>query len=91
MEEVNGIQCDVNPEYNAEVCSIELDSESLLEYLLNHPRLPDEIVFPSDYPLLGSQQLQDLTLLQQQQNNSDKYLTINLDSTELICYVMTWG
>ena len=28
-------------------------------------------------------------LLQQQQNNPDKYPTINLDDTELICYVTT--
>ena len=52
----------------------------------------NEIVFPLDYPLLCSQQLQDVILLQQQQqNNPDKYPTINLDGTELICYVPTQG
>ena len=39
------IQHDVDPEYNAEVFSIELDIEPLLECLLHHPHLPDEIVF----------------------------------------------
>ena len=72
LEEVDGIQHDVDPEYNAEVFSIELDSESLLECFLHHPHLPDRIVFPLDYPLLCSQQLQDRTLLQQQQNNPNK-------------------
>ena len=41
-----------------------------------------------DYSLLHNQQLQDI-VLQQQQNNADKYPTINLDGTELICYVTT--
>ena len=58
---------------------------------LHHPHLPEEIVFPLDYPLFRSQQLQDIILLQQQQNNPDKYPAINLDGTELICYVTTWG
>ena len=44
-----------------------------------------------DYPLLRSRQLQDVILLQQQQNSPDKYPTINLDGTELICYVTTRG
>ena len=87
LEEVEGIQLDVDPEYNAEVFSIEIDSEILLECFLHHPHLPDEIVFPLDYPLLHSRQLQDSTLLQQQQNNPDKYPTVTLDGTELICYV----
>ena len=85
------IQHDVDPEYNTEVSSIELDNEPLLECLLHHPHLPDEMVFPLDYPLLHSQQLQDIVLLQQQLNNPDKYPTINLDGTELICYVTTRG
>ena len=89
--EVEMIQHDVDPDYNAEVFSIELDNEPLLEYLLHHPHLPDEIVFPLDYPLLRSRQLQDVILLQQQQNNSDNYPTINLDDTELICYVTARG
>ena len=89
LVEVDGIQHDVDPKYNAEVFSIELDSESLLECFLHHPHLPDEIVFPLDYPLLRSRQLQDRTLLQQQQNNPDKYPTIYLDGTDLICYVTT--
>ena len=89
--EVGMIQHDVDPEYNAEVFSIELDNEPLLECLLHHPHLPDEIVFPLDYPLLRSRQLQDVILLQQQQqnNNPDKYPTINLDGTEQICHVTT--
>ena len=56
--------------------SIELDNEPLLECLLHHPHLPDEIVFPLDYPLLCSRQLQDVILLQQQQHSPDKYPTI---------------
>ena len=28
---------------------------------------------------------------QHEQNNPDKYPTINLDGTELICYATTWG
>ena len=56
--EVGMIQHDVDPDYNAEVFSIELDNEPLLECLLHHPHLlPDEIVFPLDYPLLCSRQL----------------------------------
>ena len=89
LSEVGMIQHDVDPDYNAEVFSIELDNESLLECLLHHPHLPDEIVFPLDYPLLHSRQLQAVILLQQQQNNPDIYPTINLDGTELICYVTT--
>ena len=46
-------------------------------------------MFPLDYPLLRSQQLQDTMLLQQQQHNPDKYPTINLDGTELIYFVTT--
>ena len=91
MEEVDGIQHDVDPKYNTEVFSIELDRESLLKCFLHHPHLPDKIVFSLDYPLLCSQQLQDITLLQQQQNNPNKYPTINLDGTDLICYVTTRG
>jgi hypothetical protein len=52
LSEVGMIQHDVDPEYNAEVFSIELDNEPILECLLHHPHLPDEIVFPLDYPLL---------------------------------------
>ena len=55
LVEVDRIQPDVDPEYNAEVFSIKLDNESLLECFLHHPHLPDEIVFPLDYPLLRSQ------------------------------------
>ena len=91
MSEVGLIQNDVGPDYYAKVFSIELENEPLLECLLHHPHLPDEIVFPLDYPLLCSWQLQDVILLRQQQNNPDKYPTINLDGTELICYVMTQG
>ena len=71
--------------------SIELDNESLLECLLHHPHLPDEIVFSLDYPLLHSQQSQVVILLQQQQNSPDKYPTINLDGTELLYYITTQG
>ena len=52
--EVEKIQLNVDLEYNAEVFSIELDNESLLECLLHHPHLSDEIVFPLDYSLLRS-------------------------------------
>ena len=55
LAEVDRIQPDVDPEYNAEVFSIKLDNESLLECFLHHPHLPDEIVFPLDYPLLRIQ------------------------------------
>ena len=47
--------------------------------------------FPLDYPLLCSQQLKDVILSQKQQNKQDKYSTINLDGTELICNVTTQG
>ena len=87
--EVEWIQHDADPDYNAEVFSIELNNEPLLECLLHHPHLPDEIVFPLDYPLLRSRQLQDVILLQQQQNSPDKYPTIYIDGRELICYVTT--
>ena len=87
--EVGMIQHDVDPEHNAEVFSIELDNVPLLECLLHHPHLPDETVFPLDYPLLRSQQLQDIILLQQQQNSPDKYPTFNLDGSELICIAIT--
>ena len=89
LSEVGMIQHDVDPDYNAEVFSIELDNDSLLECLLHHLHLSDEIVFPLDYPLLRCRKLQDVILLQQQQNNPDKYPAINLDGTELICYVTT--
>ena len=62
--EVGMTQYDVDPEHNAEVFSIELNNEPLLECLLHHPHLPDEIVFPLVYPLLHSRQLQDIILLQ---------------------------
>ena len=87
LAEVDRIQPDVDPDYNAKGFSIELDNESLLECFLHHPHLPDKTVFPLDYPLLCRQQLQDLTLLQQQQNYPDKYPTITLESIELICYI----
>ena len=66
LEEVEEIQLDVDPEYNAIGFSIELDSEILLGCFLHHPNVSDEIVFPLDYPLLRSRQLQDTVLLQQQ-------------------------
>jgi hypothetical protein len=69
VEEADRIQPDVDPDYNTEVFSIEPDNESLLECLLQHPHLPDEIVFLLDYSLLRSRQLQDIILQQQQQNN----------------------
>ena len=52
--EVGMIQHDVDPDYNAEVFSIELDNESLLECFLHQLHLPDEIVSPLDYLLLQS-------------------------------------
>ena len=67
--EVEKIQPNVDLEYNAEVFSIELDNESLLECLLHHPHLSNEIVFPLDYSLLRSRQLQDIILQQQQQQH----------------------
>ena len=57
LSEVEMIQHDVDPDYNAEVFSIELDNDPLLEFFLHHPHLPDEIVFPLDYPLLCSRQI----------------------------------
>ena len=92
LSEVEWIQPHGDLDYNAKVFSVEQDNEALLECLLHHPHLPDEIAFPLDYTLLHSRQLQDLILLQQKQNNiPDKYPTINLDGTELICYVTTQG
>ena len=64
FSEVEMIKHDVDSDFNGEVFSIELDNEPLLECLLHHPHLPDEIVFPLDYPLLRSRQLQDIVLLQ---------------------------
>ena len=72
---------------NTETFSIELDNDTLLESLLHHPNLPDEIIFPLEYTLLRSRQLQDISLLQQQQMNPQKYPTITLDGIDLICYV----
>ena len=72
---------------NTEIFSIELDNDTLLESLLHHPNLPDEIIFPLEYTLLRSRQLQDISLLQQQQMNPQKYPTITLDGIDLICYV----
>ena len=54
LSEVGMLQHDVDPEYNSEVFSIDLDNEPLLECFLHHPHLPDEIVFHLDYPLLQS-------------------------------------
>ena len=90
------IKHDVDSDFNGEVFSIELDNEPLLECLLHHPHLPDEIVFALDYPILHSQQFQVMLLLQQQQqqhqqNNLDKYPTINLGGMELICFDTTQG
>ena len=45
-----------------------------------------------DYPLFCSQQLQDISLLQQQQQmNPQKYPTITLDGIDLICYITIPG
>ena len=85
------IQPNVDLEYIAKVFSIKLDNESLLECLLHHPHLTEEIVFPLDYSLLHSQQLQDIILQQQQQHNPEKYPIINLDGIELICYITKPG
>ena len=56
------IQHDIDPDYNAEVFSIELDNELLLKCFLHHPHLPDEIVYTLDYLLLHSWQLQGIIL-----------------------------
>ena len=87
--EVEKIQPNVDLEYIAKVFSIKFNNESLLECLLHHPQLSDEIVFPLDYSLLHSQHLQDVIL--QQQHNPEKYPTINLDGIELICYITKPG
>ena len=39
---------------NTETFSIEFENDTLLESLLHHPNLPDEIIFPLEYPLLCS-------------------------------------
>ena len=59
-----------------ETFSIEFDNNTLLESLINYPNLTDKIIFPLEYSLLRSWQLQDVQLLQQEQNNPQKYPTI---------------
>ena len=46
-----------------------------------------------EYPLFSSCQLQDISLLQQQQHqmNPHKYSRITLDGIDLLCYVTVLG
>ena len=52
LEGVDRTQPDVDSDYNAKLFSIKLDSKLLLECLLHHLCIPEEIVYPLDYPLL---------------------------------------
>ena len=87
------ISLDVRVNNNTETISIELDNDTLLQSLLHYPNLPDEIIFPLEYPLFSSCQLQDISLLQQQQHqmNPHKYSSITLDGIDLLCYVTVLG
>ena len=91
ITEMELISLDVRVNNNTETFSIELDNNTLLQSLLHHPYLPDEITFPLEYPLFCSCQLQDISLLQQQQMNPQKYPTISLDGIDLLCYVTVLG
>ena len=46
------IQPNLDPDQNAEAFSIEFDNSTLLQCLLYHPVLPEEIIFPLEYSLL---------------------------------------
>ena len=67
ITEMELISPDVTIDINTETFSIEFDNDTLLESLLHCPILPDKIIFPLEYPLFCSQQLQDMPLIQQQQ------------------------
>ena len=43
------IQPNLDPDHNAEAFSIEFDNGILLQCLLYHPVLPEEIIFPLEY------------------------------------------
>ena len=61
MESISSkVSCDTTENF-----SIEFDNNTLLESLINYPNLPDEIIFPLEYSLIHSWQLQDVQLLQQ--------------------------
>ena len=85
------IQPNLDPDHNAEAFSIEFDNSTLLQCLLYHPVLPEEIIFPLEYSLLRIHQLQDRSLLQQQQMSPQKYPTITLDGIDLICHITNIG
>ena len=86
------IQLNLDPDNNAEAFSLEFDNSTLLQCLLYHPVLPDEIIFPLEYSLLHIHQLQDRSLLlQQQQLYPQKYPTITLDGIDLICHMTNIG
>ena len=52
ITEMELISPDITYDYNTENFSIELDNDTLMESLLHHPNLPDEIIFPLEYPLI---------------------------------------
>ena len=90
ITEMELISPDVASDNNTETFTIELGNNTLLESLLHYPNLPHEIIFPLEYTLLHSRQLQDISLLQQQMN-PQKYPTITLDGIDLICYITILG
>ena len=85
------IQPNLDTDHNAEAFSLEFDNSTPLQCLLYHPVLPEEIIFPLEYSLLHIHQLQDRSLLQQQQMHPQKYLTITLDGINLICHITSLG
>ena len=66
--DIDWIQPNFDPDHNVEAFSLEFNSSTLLQCLLYHPVLPDEIIFPLEYSLLHIHQLQDRSLLQEQQS-----------------------
>ena len=51
------IQPNLDPDHNAEAFSLKFDISTLLQCLLYHAVLPDEIIFPLEYSLLHIHQL----------------------------------
>ena len=66
--DIDWIQPNFDPDHNVEAFSLEFNSSTLLQCLLYHPVLPDEIISPLEYSLLHIHQLQDRSLLQEQQS-----------------------
>jgi hypothetical protein len=91
ITEMELISHDVTTENTIETFQLSLTMIHTWKILLHHPNLPDEIIFPLECTLLHSQQLQDISLLQQQQQmNSQKYPTITLDGMDLIPILQSW-